>query len=88
VKPVSYFKAHASEIIRDLYENGEPMILTQNGEAKAVIQDIRRYEETQESLALLKILAQGRKSLEEGRFRSAEEVLNDLENEIEKDSSI
>jgi len=54
VKPIRFFKAHAAEIIKNLSENGETLVITQNGEAKAVVQDIRTYEETQESLALLK----------------------------------
>jgi prevent-host-death family protein len=57
IKPISYFKANAAEIIQELGEVGEPMIITQNGEAKAIVQDIVSYEKTQETLALLKILA-------------------------------
>lgn len=85
VKPISFFKAHAAEIIRELAENGESMVITQNGEARAVVQDIRAYEETQESLALLKLIAQSRRSMEKGGIRSAEEVLADLEKRIEED---
>jgi len=86
IKPISYFKAHAAEIIKELSDKGESMIITQNGEAKAVVQDIRVYEETQESLALLKLLARSRKSIENGRFRPADDVLDDLEKAIEKDA--
>ena len=57
VKPISYFKAHAAEILDDLAERRVPMAITKNGEVKAVIQDIASYEETQETLALLQILA-------------------------------
>ena len=85
IKPISYFKAHAAEIIRKLSENQETMIITQNGEAKAIVQDIRKYEETQESLALLKILAQSRKNIEQGKFRPARDVLGDLKKKIKED---
>jgi prevent-host-death family protein len=85
IKPISYFKAHAAEIIRNLSENQETMIITQNGEAKAIVQDIRKYEETQESLALLKILAQSRKNIEQGKFRPARDVLGDLKKKIKED---
>jgi len=85
IKPISYFKAHAAEIIRSLSENQETMIITQNGEAKAIVQDIRKYEETQESLALLKILAQSRKNIEQGKFRPARDVLGDLKKKIKED---
>lgn len=67
IKPISYFKAHAAEIIKELGEVGEPMIITQNGEAKAIVQDIVSYEKTQETLALLKILALGEKEVQEGK---------------------
>lgn len=85
IKPISYFKAHAAEIIRSLTENQETMIITQNGEAKAIVQDIRKYEETQESLALLRILAQSRKNVEQGKFRTASDVLGDLKKKIKED---
>jgi len=58
IKPISYLKTHASEVIRNVYDKHETMIITHNGEAKVVVQDIHVYEETQDSLALLKILAQ------------------------------
>ena len=63
IKPISYLKAHASEIIRKL---PEPLIITLNGEAKAVLQDVHDYEQTQETLALLKILALGNKQIQQG----------------------
>jgi prevent-host-death family protein len=67
IRPISYLKAHASEIVRDLAQHGPSMVITQNGEAKAVIQDIHSYEQTQETLALLKILALGQQELADGK---------------------
>jgi prevent-host-death family protein len=66
VKPISYVKANAADLIRELAENREPLVITQNGEATAVMQDVASYEATQETLALLKILALGRRQIEEG----------------------
>src|SRR5207244_12596335 len=66
VKPISLFKAHAAEILRDVSERRGTVILTQNGEAKAVIQDVRDWEDVQESRALLRIVAQRRKSVDAG----------------------
>ena len=71
VKPISYFKAHAADILNDLAANQGSLVITQNGEAKAVLQDISEYERTQESLALLKILALGRKDFESGNLKPA-----------------
>jgi prevent-host-death family protein len=78
IKPISYLKAHAAEIIRNLAEQGEPLIITQNGEAKVVMQDIESYELMQETLALLKILALGTRQIEEGKIQSAGDVVERL----------
>ncbi|MFA7279392.1 MAG: type II toxin-antitoxin system Phd/YefM family antitoxin [Sterolibacterium sp.] len=78
IKPISYFKANAAEIVRELAVQREPMVITQNGEATAVIQDIGSYEETQESLALLKILALGNRQIETGRVVPAATVIKRL----------
>ena len=74
VKPISYFKAHANEIMRTLHEAGSPMVVTQNGEARLVVQDIASYEQTQETLALLKVLALGNRQVEQDRIVSASEA--------------
>jgi prevent-host-death family protein len=78
VKPISYLKAHAAEVLAQLAEQREPLVITQNGEAKAVIQDVASYEETQETLALLKILALGNRQIEEGKVAPAAEVVKRL----------
>jgi prevent-host-death family protein len=66
IRSISYLKAHAAEVVRDLVERQEPLVITQNGEAKAVLQDVASYEETQERLAFLKILALGNRQIDEG----------------------
>jgi len=71
VKLISYLKANAAEVLLQLAERREPMIITQNGEAKAVIQDVSSYEETQETLALLKILASGCQDIQQGKVVTA-----------------
>lgn len=85
IKPISYFKAHAAEIIKELNRDHGTMIITQNGEAKAVIQDITEYERIQEALALLKMIAQGQRDVEEGKTIPADQVLSELDQMIEKD---
>ena len=79
VKPISYLKSHAAEIVRDLTENREPMLITQNGEAKLVVMDVKSYEEQEETLALLKILALGNREIELGKFRAVENVFAELD---------
>ena len=78
IKPISYLKAHAAEIVRNLGNQGETLVITQNGEAKVVIQDIESYEQTQETMALLKILALGTRQIEEGKIRPAADVVREL----------
>jgi len=78
IKPISYFKANAADVLQELEENRRPLIITQNGEAKAVIQDVASYEETQETLALLKILALGSQQVERGELTPVSEVVKRL----------
>ena len=78
VKPVSYLKANAAEILEELSQGAEPLVITQNGEVRAVLQDAASYERTQETLALLKILAIGERNIEAGRTKPAREVLERL----------
>lgn len=78
VKPISYLKANAAEVLLQLTEQREAMIITQNGEARAVIQDVASYEETQETLALLKILALGNREIEAGKTRPLADVAKRL----------
>lgn len=78
VKPISYLKANAAEILARLDEQREPLIITQNGEAKAVLQDLASYEETQETLALLKILALGNQDVEADNLTPATDVIKRL----------
>jgi prevent-host-death family protein len=78
VRSISYVKANAADLIRELGEGRAPLIITQNGEAKAVMQDVAAYEQDQETLALLKILALGRRQVEEGKTVPADEAFRRL----------
>jgi len=78
IKPISYVKAHAAELLDRITEEREPIIITQNGEARAVLVDVHSYEETQETLALLQILAIGEKEVEAGQTYPIEEVLAEI----------
>jgi prevent-host-death family protein len=78
IRPISYLKANAAEVMRELAASREPLVITQNGEATAVIQDVASYEQTQETMALLKILALGNKQIAEGKLEPAAEVVQRL----------
>ena len=81
VKPISYLKAHAAEVLARIAERREPVVITQNGEAKAVLQDVHSFEETQETLAMLKLLALGQQDIEAGRTRPAHDVIADMKSD-------
>lgn len=78
VKPISYLKANAAEVLNQLAEQRQPMVITQNGEAKAVLQDVASFEATQETLALLKVLALGNREIEHGKVKPLAEVVQRL----------
>ncbi len=80
IKSISYLKAHAAEIVKALNEGGGALVITQNGEAKAVLQDIESYDRAQETMALLKILALGNLQMEQGHFEQAGEVFKRIRN--------
>ena len=82
IKPISYIKANAAEVMRNLAEVREPYIITQNGEATAVLQDIHSYQATQETLALLKLLAMGRGEVAAGKVKPAREVLDAIKADL------
>jgi prevent-host-death family protein len=78
IKSISYLKTNAAEVLQVLEEQRRPMVITQNGEAKAVIQDVASYEEIQDTLALLKILALGTRQVEGGEITPLSKVVSRL----------
>ncbi|WP_429820602.1 type II toxin-antitoxin system Phd/YefM family antitoxin [Ensifer sp. B1-9] len=82
VRPISYLKAHAPEVVRSLAENREPVVLTVHGEARAVLQDVTVYEETQETIALLKVLALTNKQVEAGKVDRASEAFKRIRQRV------
>jgi prevent-host-death family protein len=82
IKPISYVKAHAAEIIRNVAETGNPLIITQNGEAKAVLMDVREYDEMRESMAMLKMIAVSSREVQEGHTRDADEVFDGIASKL------
>jgi prevent-host-death family protein len=75
IKPISYLKANAAEVLAQLAERRQPLVITQNGEAKAVLQDVASFQETQETLALLKILALGNQDVVAGKVKPVANVV-------------
>lgn len=84
VKPISYLKSHTAEALREVREGQKAMVITQHGEARAVLQDIVSYEQTQESLALLKMLAQSSKSIQEGCSKPVKKAFADVRRHVKE----
>ena len=78
IKPISYLKANAAQVLNEIQEQRAPMVITQNGEAKAVIQSVADYERMQETMALLKLLALGKQQVEEGKVSPAKSVIQNI----------
>ena len=81
IKPISYLKSHTAQIVKDISLSREPLLITQNGEAKLVVIDVKSYEERENTMALLKILALGKREIELGQFKDAEDVFARLDQE-------
>ena len=79
IKPISYLKSHTAEIVKSITESREPLIITQNGEAKLVVMDVKSFEEQEDTMALLKLLAMGNQEIENGKFRDIEDVFGELD---------
>ncbi len=83
IKPISYLKNHAAEIAATLTQTREPLLITQNGEARLVVMDVETWEQQEQTLALLKLLAMGNHQIEQGHYRQADAVLAALQNDGE-----
>ena len=82
IKPISYLKAKTADIINSVNKNQRAIIITQNGEAKAVVQDIKSYENLQNSLNLLKLIVQSENDIDNNHTIEQEEMFNSLEQKL------
>jgi prevent-host-death family protein len=80
IKPVTYLKARASDLLRQINETHRPVIITQNGEPRAVLQDPESYENMRNAIGLLKLISLGEEDIKDGKSKPQEEVLTNIEN--------
>jgi prevent-host-death family protein len=78
IQPISYLKANAAQVLRDLAIDQRPLVITQNGEAAAVLQDVHSFKKNQEAMALLKILALGNAQIEKGLVTPAAKAFSEV----------
>ena len=83
IRPISYIKANAAEILEQVNETRRPVYVTQNGEAKAVLVDTESYEKMKKAVGLLKLLAQEEHDLVEGNFLAQEEFFLGLDRDFD-----
>ena len=86
VKSVSFLKNNTAEVLKNLGKSGDPVIITQNGEATAVLQDIKSYEKLMNSVVLLKLLALSQKDVEEGRVKPVKKAFKNIRNQLKADN--
>ena len=78
VKPITYMKTHSAELIADVNKRRSPIVITQNGEPRAVVVDIESYERTQDALMMLKLIAQSEEDLRKGKWLSQSQMEAEL----------
>jgi prevent-host-death family protein len=83
IKPITYVKAHSAEVLDHLDQDGNALVITQNGEAKAVLMGIREYERLKDAIALMQLLAQSERSIREGRGKTLDEGFEELWKKID-----
>ena len=79
IKPISYLKDNAAQIVKDLTESREPLLITQNGESKLVVMDVQSYEDNIQTLAMLKILALGQNRIKNGQYKTVEQAFAEID---------
>ena len=84
IKPITYLKSKAPDLLKQINETHRPVVITQNGEPRAVLQDPESYENMRNAIGILKLISQGEQDVKDGKSKSQEEVLADVERILRK----
>ena len=84
IKPVTYLKSKAADLLKQINETRRPVIITQNGEPRAVLQDPKSYENMRNAIGILKLISQGEEEIKNGKSKSQEEVFENIENVLKE----
>jgi len=79
IKPVTYLKSKAADLLNQINTTHRPVIITQNGEPRAVLQDPKSYEDMRNAIGILKLISQGESDVRHGRVKSQKKVFKDIE---------
>jgi len=80
IKPITYLKSRASDLLKQINQTHRPVVITQNGEPKAILQDPESYQGMRNAIGILKLVSQGEKDIKNGKSKSQEEVFQSIEN--------
>jgi len=82
IKPVTYLKSRAADLLNQINETHRPVIITQNGEPRAILQDPKSYENMRNAIGILKLISEGEADIREGRIKPQEDVFDEIENAL------
>ncbi len=80
IRPITYLKSRAADLLKQINETHRPVVITQNGEPKAVLQDPESYENMRNAIGILKLISQGEEDIKNGKSKSQEEVFANIDN--------
>ncbi len=86
IRPVTYLKSRAAELLNQINETRQPVIITQNGEPRAVLQDPESYQNMRNAIGILKLISQGETEIKKGKAKTQAAVFKDLERRLKEDS--
>jgi len=84
IKSITYLKSKAADLLNQINKTHRPVIITQNGEPRAVLQDPESYENMRNAIGILKLVSQGESDIKDGKVRSQEHVFKDIENTLKE----
>jgi prevent-host-death family protein len=79
IKSVTYLKSKAADLLNQVNETHRPIIITQNGDARAVLQDPTSYENMRNAIGILKLISQGEADIRKRKVKSQDDVFNSIE---------
>lgn len=86
IKPVTYLKSRAADLLKQINDTRRPVIITQNGEPRAVLQDPKSFEDMRNAIGILKLISQGEEDIKKGNAKTQEEVFNNIEERLKMKS--
>jgi prevent-host-death family protein len=82
IKPITYLKSKAADLLKQINDTHRPVIITQNGEPRAVLQDPKTYENMRNAIGILKALSQGETDIKNGKSKSQDEIFEEIESSL------